>query len=392
MKISEWPRYTREEISSVNKILESGKVNYWTGSETKNFEKEFANFCGSKFAIGIANGSLAISSAYLSLGLNKGDEIITTPRTFIATASSAVLLGIKPIFADVEINSGNITAETIEPLINSKTKAICVVHINGWPADMISIIKIAKKYNLKIIEDCAQAHGAQIKTDEGWRSVGSFGDVAAWSFCQDKIISTAGEGGMITTSSHELFDKVWSFKDHGKTLDSLNRTSSHKGFRWLHDRFGSNFRLTEVQSGIGRIQLKNIKVSRELRTRNALIIADALLDIPLIRIPLPGEDYLHAWYKFYCYLKPEFLVKDWNRNKIIEEINFLGFPAFHGGCSEIYREECFKIKNLQPEKPLVNAKDLGENSLMFLVHPTISIEEINNYAQAIRQVCIKASK
>ena len=176
-KISKWPFFSEDEIDKAKSVLKSGLVNYWTGNETKLFENEFAQYCNSSNAIALANGSLALSAAYLSLNLKRGDEIITTPRTFIASASSAVLLGLKPIFADVDINSGLITPETIEPLITNRTKAICVVHLGGWPADMPRICDLAKTYKLKIIEDCSQAHGASIylEGDKTFKSVGSFG-------------------------------------------------------------------------------------------------------------------------------------------------------------------------------------------------------------------------
>ena len=206
-KLKGWPQYSQEEMNIVNEILASGKVNYWTGVHGKQFEKEFSIFSESKYAIVMANGSLALSAAYLALGITNSDEIITTPRTFIATSASACLLKAKPVFADVDLNSGCILANQIESLITENTKAICVVHLAGWPCEMDSICKIAKKNKLYLIEDCSQAHGAQING----KSVGSFGDIATWSFCQDKIISTGGEGGMLTTNSRNIYEKVWSF-------------------------------------------------------------------------------------------------------------------------------------------------------------------------------------
>lgn len=192
MKLSPWPYYDDEQLSNVTKILQSGKVNYWTGENGKFFEKEFSDRFDVKYSVALANGSLALSCAYLALNLNEGDEIITTPRTFIATSTSAVLLGLKPVFVDVDINSGNISAENIEAAINKKTRAIVVVHLAGWPAEMDRICELARKNGLYIIEDCSQAHGAKINN----KNVGSFGDLATWSFCQDKIITTGGEGGM----------------------------------------------------------------------------------------------------------------------------------------------------------------------------------------------------
>ena len=217
MTLASWPYFDVAQIEAATNVLTSGRVNSWTGGETSAFDQEFALWSASKHAIAMANGSLALSAAYLAIGLGQGDELITTPRTFIATASSAVLLGAKPVFADVDPDSGSITAEMIAPLITSSTKAISVVHLGGWPADMHGICDLAKAHQIPVVEDCAQAHGAQING----QSVGSFGDVSAWSFCQDKILTTAGEGGMVTTSRNDLWDAMWAFKDHGKTHQAV---------------------------------------------------------------------------------------------------------------------------------------------------------------------------
>ena len=324
MPLNPWPYFDSDQIDAGMRVLASGKVNTWTGDQTNKFENEFANWCGTDKAIAMANGSLALSSAYLAVGLGNADELITTPRTFIATASSAVLLGAKPIFADVDPDSGSITAETIAPLITPRTKAISVVHLGGWPADMPAICDLARSHNLFVIEDCAQAHGACING----QSVGSFGDISAWSFCQDKILTTAGEGGMVTTSSPALWDVMWSFKDHGKTQQALFGRDHPPGFRWLHDRFGSNFRLTELQSSIGRIQLQRLPEWTAIRTRNAHVLHQALCDLPHIRVPLPSEHLTHAWYKFYAFVEPGALSDGWSRNRILSEIVELGYPAF----------------------------------------------------------------
>ena len=392
MKISSWPYFDKAQISKVTKVLKSGKVNYWTGNETKNFEKEFAHWSDNKYAIAVANGSLALSSAYLSLNIGEGDEVITTPRTFIATASSISLLKGIPIFADVDINSGNITAKTIEPLITKKTKAISVVHVGGWPADMIEISDLAKKYNLALIEDCAQCHGGKVKKGSEFKSVGSFGDIATWSFCQDKIISTGGEGGTVTTNNKYLSKKVWSLKDHGKSPDLINDKITSNKFKWLHEDFGSNFRLTEMQSAIGRIQLRLLEDFHKKRKRNALILIENLKDLTNIRIPIPPVNIIHAWYKFYCYLKKDSLLPEWNRERIIDEINNQSYPAFSGSCSEIYLEKCFVKYQKKRNSRLPNAMSLGENSLMFLVHPTITTNEMKRYSNAIRKVLLKAKR
>ena len=388
MPLASWPQFDADQIDAVARVLASGKVNVWTGKETKAFEQEFSTWCGSTNAIAIANGSLALSAAYLAIGLGRGDELITTPRTFIATASSAVLLGAKPVFADVDPDSGAITAATIAPLITPRTKAIAVVHLGGWPADMEAICDLARVHGIAVIEDCAQAHGARIND----KSVGSFGDVAAWSFCQDKILTTGGEGGMVSTSSSELWEAMWGFKDHGKTQQAVFGREHPPGFRWLHDRFGSNFRLTEMQSAIGRIQLRRLPEWTAIRTRNALMLAEALGDLPAVRVPLPPKHFTHAWYKFYAYVQPDGLAIDWSRDRILSKITELGYPSFSGSCSEIYLEKCFQNVGLAPADRLLVARELGETSLMFLVHPNITINQMADYVEVVRSVLKTASR
>ena len=388
MTLAPWPQFDTEQINAATRVLASGKVNTWTGQDTTAFEQEFAQWCGTAHAIAMANGSLALSAAYLAIGLGEGDELITTPRTFIATASSAVLLGAKPVFADVDAESGAITAATIAPLITPRTKAISVVHLGGWPADMPAILELARDHGIAVIEDCAQAHGARIHG----QSAGSFGDVAAWSFCQEKIISTGGEGGMVTTNRADLWDLMWAFKDHGKTHEAVFGREHPPGFRWLHERFGSNFRLTELQSAIGRIQLQRLPEWTAVRTRNALLLADALADCAAVRVPLPAEGTTHAWYKFYAFVRPEALDNGWTRDRILSEIASLGYPALSGSCSEIYLEKCFQEAGLAPAERLPVARELGETSLMFLVHPTITPEQMTGYADAVRSVVLRACR
>ena len=392
MKIESWPQFDQEEQEAVIKVLKTGKVNYWTGSECKDFESQFSKFCNVKFALCLVNGSIALESSYEAIGLQKEDELITTPRTFIATTMSAIRLGIKPVFADVDEVTGCITAETIEPLITKKTKAISVVHLGGWPANMQSICDLAKSYNLYVIEDCAQAHGAKIKEGKIYKSVGSYGDIGAWSFCQDKIISTGGEGGMITTNSEKYYEYIWSKKDHGKTLNSIFKRKHPTGYRWVHDEIGTNYRMTEIQAAIGKIQIKRLANWKKIRERNAKILFSELSRLSVVRIPFPNENVIHAWYKFYCFINENTLSSSWNRNKIIEEINALGFPAYSGTCSEIYLEKAISNYQLEDKKILPIAKQLGETSIMLLIHPTISKENMIRYAQTVKSILERAQK
>ena len=379
-----WPSYTEEEIAAVHEVLASGRVNYWTGDEGREFEREFADYVGVAHGIALANGSVAIELALIALGIGPGDEVIVTPRSFIASASSIVIRGATPVFADVDADSQNITAATVEPLIGPRTKAIICVHLAGWPCDMDPILTLARKHNLKVIEDCAQAHGARYRG----RPVGSFGDMAAFSFCQDKIMTTGGEGGMLVTNSQALWDTAWSYKDHGKRYATVYRPREphETGFRWVHESFGTNFRMTEMQSAIGRVQLRRLEDWVAQRRRNAARLVEKLADEPALRIPLPDADSFHAYYKFYAFLDPACLRPDWSRDHIIGEINARGVPCFTGSCSEVYLEKAFTESPYRQAQRLPVAQALGEQSLMFLVHPTLDEADMDYVAQAVHEV------
>lgn len=385
-----WPSFTQEEADTVSQVLLSNKVNYWTGTESREFEREFAKWADSKYAIAVGNGTLALDIALEVLGLQPEDEVIVTPRTFIASISSVVNAGAKPVFADIDKNSGNISPQTIEAVITDKTRAIICVHLAGWPCDMDGIMALAEKYNLYVIEDCAQAHGAKYKG----RSVGSIGHFGAWSFCQDKIMTTGGEGGMVTTNDEALWRKMWAYKDHGKSYAAVYETEHAPGYRWLHESFGTNWRITEMQSVIGRIQLTRMTEWTAKRTANAHAILQACkpweqkgyLNVPAMEQTPGFEDCTHAYYKLYVYVKPENLPENWSRDRIINEINKLGVPCYSGSASEVYLEKAFDNTGLRPEPRLPSAKQLGETSLMFLVHPTLLESEIKKTIQAIETV------
>lgn len=375
---SPWPSYTEEEADAVRDVILSNKVNYWTGQECREFEKEFAAFTGSKYAVALANGTLALDVALKALGIGEGDEVIVTPRTFIASISSVVNAGATPVFADVDLNSQNIEAYTIEAVLTTKTKAIVVVHLAGMPADMDAIMALATKHNLYVIEDCAQAHGAKYKG----RSVGSIGHISAWSFCQDKIMTTGGEGGMVTTNDEQLWRKMWSYKDHGKSYEAVYEREHAPGFRWLHESFGTNWRMTEVQAVIGRIQLKRMATWQAKRLNYAQQIWETAKQLPGLRVADISADVTHAAYKCYVFVEGDASLRD----KIMQMINERGVPCFSGSCSEVYLEKAFDNTGFRPEEPLPVAKKLGETSLMFLVHPTLTQAEIDKTCAVLKDV------
>ena len=377
-----WPLFSEDEANAVKNVLLSNKVNYWTGNECREFEKEFAVWSNSKYAIALGNGTLALDSALKALDIGVGDEVIVTSRTYIASVTSIVTAGAIPIFADVDKNSQNITTTSIRSMITKKTKAIICVHLAGWPCEMDEIMDLANEFNLYVIEDCAQAHGAKYKS----KPVGSIGNIGCWSFCQDKIMTTGGEGGMVTTNDKFLWSKMWSYKDHGKSYKAVYEQKHPDGFQWLNESFGTNWRMTELQGVIGRIQLKRMSNWHSNRISNALKIWNTAKQCKGLRVPSIPDYIEHAAYKCYVFIKLEELKNGWGRDKVKKEINELGVPCYAGVCPEVYLEKAFDNSGFRPKERLANAKELGQSSLMFLVHPTLTKNEIQQTCDAITSV------
>jgi len=386
--MTSWPSYSQQEVEAVSRVLSSGKVNYWTGDEGRGFESEFAQFCGVKHAIAVANGTLALDLSLKALNIGAGDEVIVTSRTFIASVSAIVNAGAAPVFADVDLDSQNITAKSISVKISNNTRAIVCVHLAGWPCDMDEIMQLASQSNLYVIEDCAQAHGAQYKG----KSVGSIGHIGCWSFCQDKIMTTGGEGGMVATNDESLWRKMWAYKDHGKSYEAVYERKHPQGFRWLHESFGTNWRMTEMQAAIGRIQLKKMPDWHAQRIGNANQIWRTAKHTLGLRVPSIPEYIEHAAYKCYVFVEPGQLKSSWSRDQIIQELNQLGVPCYSGSCSEVYLEKAFEDTSFRLKDRLPNAKELGETALMFLVHPTLTEHEIRNTCNTITSVMKAAIK
>ena len=382
-----WPSYTEEEADAVKNVLLSNRVNYWTGTECQAFETEFAHWAGAEYAIALANGTVALEAALVALKLGPGDEIIVTPRTFIASASCIALAGAIPVFADVDETTQNITAETIKAVLSPRTKAVICVHMAGWSCDMDPIMDLANDHGLFVIEDCAHAHGARYKG----RPVGSIGHIGAWSFCQDKIMTTGGEGGMVTTNDYELWSRIWSYKEHGKSWKAVFEYRDACDFHWVHEGFGTNGRMTEMQAAIGRIQLKRMHEWHSQRLTYARKIWERASQLPGLRVPLVPEEIDHAVYKCYVFVEPDQLSPGWSRDHILMAIRKKGVPCYSGTCPELYLEKAFDNTGWRPAERLSVARKLGETSLMFLVHPTLTNEEIEKTCQALHDVMMFAT-
>jgi dTDP-4-amino-4,6-dideoxygalactose transaminase len=379
-----WPIFNDYMIQNVINILKSGKVNQWTGSKVFEFEKKFSEYFGIKHSVAVFNGSVAIELCLKAIDLKIEDEVIVSSRTFIASASSINMCGGIPVFIDVDFNSQNITLEKIKEAVTDKTKAVILVHLAGWPCDVEEITNWCHSKNIYVIEDCAQAHGAKYNG----KYVGSFGDINAWSFCQDKIISTGGEGGMITTNNSKLFLKAWSFKDHGKNYHKMFNHAGGVGlFRWVHDSLGTNWRMTEIQASIGLDALEYLDEWINIRRRNASFFNETFKNIPLVRLTIPDEKYFHTYYKYYCFIRPEFLKEGFTRNDIIFKLNDIQIPCSQGTCGEVYKEKAYDV-NIN----LSITKELSDTSLMFLVDPSYCEETIKEIAHKIKNILIGISK
>lgn len=383
-----WPHFEADEVGAAAAVLRSGRVNYWTGEEGRRFEREFAAFVGCEYAVALANGTVALESALWALGVGPGDEVIVPSRTFIASASCAVMRGARPVVADVDPVSQNLTAETATAALTARTRAIIAVHLAGWPCAMDPILALARERGVCVIEDCAQAHGATYRG----RPVGSFGDAAAFSFCQDKIMTTGGEGGMLTTNRREVWEKAWSYKDHGKDYGAVYHREHPPGFRWLHESFGTNWRMTEMQAALGRVQLQKLPAWVAKRRRNAAVLSERFSRLPALRVTAPPEDVGHAYYKYYTFVRPEALKDGWDRDRVMLAVKAEGIPCFVGSCSEIYLEKAFAQAGLGPAARLPVAQELGETSLMFLVHPTLSEADMEDTARAVEKVLRAATQ
>jgi dTDP-4-amino-4,6-dideoxygalactose transaminase len=382
----EWPVFDSDERAAVDAALRSGKVNYWTGNQGRQFEAEYARAIGTRHAIALMNGSVALQLALRMWGIGPGDDVIVTPRTFIASISCVVLQGARPIFADVDRDSGNITRKSIESVLTPRTRAIIPVHLGGWPCEMDGIMELANARGIKVVEDCAQAHGATYKG----RAVGGIAHAGAFSFCQDKNITTGGEGGLLATNDEAMWADAWAFKDHGKSFDAVYRRDHPPGFRWLHESFGTNWRMTELQAAIGRIQLAKLPQWSAQRRANASVLREQLAGVSGLRVPQPSSDVQHAYYRFYAYLEPARLRSGWSRERVVAEIAAKGVPSFSGSCSEVYKEKAFAEQSFRPTTSLPVAKELGETSIALLVHPTLAADNMMRAAQIVREVVADA--
>ena len=382
-----WPHVSKSETILINKVLKSNKLNYWTGNNCKLFEQEFSKYIGKKYGVSLCNASVALDISLKAFNFKKGDEIVVTPRSYISSASCVINNYLKPVFADIDPNSQNINGETIKKVITNKTKAIILVHLAGYPCEMSEIMNIAKKYKLKIIEDCSQSHGAMYRN----KFTGSFGDIAIWSFCNDKIMNTLGEGGMLCVNNKKLYKKIWSLKDCGKNYSKFINNKKSYNFKWVHDFYGTNLRLTEVQAVVGRYQLKKLNYWVNTRKKYSSIILNNVKGLNIVNFHQVPSYIKHSYYRCYLRLNKKNIKKNWNKAKIIKAMNSKGIPCNSGSCPEIYKEKAFLNLKIKFKKKKI-ASAISDEYIAFMVHPTLEKKNIIKISKTIKEILIKAQK
>ena len=386
-----WPQHEADEVEAVRKVLEAGRTNALVhGEHNRAFEAEFADFVGVPFAIAVSNGTVSIELALRALGVGPGDEVIVPARSFFATTSAVVAVGAQPVFADVAVDTQNIDPDSVQRLIGTNTRAIICVHLAGLPCDMTRLCEIASANDIFLIEDCAQAHGA---TWNG-RPVGSFGDAGSFSFCTDKIMSTGGEGGMVTLRDEQVWRKAWAYKDHGKDPIEL-RAPSHSApgeFRYLHSGFGSNFRMTEMQAVIGRVQLTKLNAWVSRRRENAqALFAQACKSPAILPMRLPNAA-AHSYYKAYLRLDLDQLLPGSSRADIIGALMDEGIACGSGSCPDMSREAAFKYLAVMRDANLPNARQLEKETLMFQVDHTLTPEQTAHVGRRLAAIAERYTK
>jgi dTDP-4-amino-4,6-dideoxygalactose transaminase len=394
-----WPYFFDDEIQEVEKVLREGRVNYWTGTRGREFQERFARFCGAKHGIAVMNGTAALHTALAAAGIGPGDEVIVPPRSFVATAFSVLHQNAVPVFADIDPVTHNIDVRSIRERISERTRAVICVHLAGLPCDMDPIMELAVKFDLKVIEDSAQAHGGRYKG----RITGTLGHIAAFSFCNDKIITTGGEGGMVVTDSDDLAQIARSVKDHGyEEVERRNLLELEALYTYVHHRMGFNYRMTEMQAAIGLKALEKLEWNLKRRRENARYLTAHLANHDALIPPFESEEFEHAYYKYYVRLDPEKI--DTDRDTFVKALRAEGVPAGLGTSGEGYRERAFQELagyggSACPFRcpwyegqadytavELPNAKRVAGEIFVLPVHPTLEKPDLEDFIAALEKV------
>ena len=356
------PLLGAEEFEAVKRVMESGILAH--GPEVEAFEKEFAEYIGVKHAVAVANGTAALDIALKAIGVGPGDEVITTPFTFIATSNAVLFQGAKPVFADIDPETYNLDPDNVLEKITSKTKAIIVVHLYGHPAEMKAFKEIAEDHSLYLVEDSAQAHGAEYNGVKA----GSIGDVGAFSFYPTKNMTT-GEGGMITTNNDEIARKAKLLRNHGQSE------------KYLHVILGYNLRMTSIAAAIGRVQLKKLDEFNEKRRRNAVELTREIKTIKGLKPPVEKSYAKHVYHQYVVWVGEEYpLTRDELRKHLLEK----GIGTAVHYPRPIFQQPLYK-KLGYPQNICPNSIEASKHVLSIPVHPALSSEDIKYILEALRE-------
>lgn len=348
----------KEELDEkIKKVVESSQFIF--GEEVDKFEEEFANYCKSKYCVSVGSGTSALYSSMLACDVKPGDEIITVPNTFIATIMPLFLVGAKVKFVDIDPKTYNMDCSKLEKVITSKTKGIIPVHLYGHPADMDPVLSLAKKYNLKIIEDACQAHGAEYKK----KKVGCFGDVACFSFYPSKNLGCLGDGGAVVTNNKGLAEKIKIFKNYGQL-------EKHK-----HVSFGLNSRLDSLQAGVLRVKLKYLDLWNEKRRKNAGLY-NRLLKDSNITIPFEASDVKHVYHLY--------VIRTENRDSLQNHLANQGISTGIHYPTPIHLQEAYKKLGYKKNNFMVTEKSSNE-ILSLPMFPELTEEEIFYVCEKIKE-------
>lgn len=356
------PLISDQEIDEVVKVLKSGFIAQ--GPKVAEFEEKFAEYVGVEHAVATSSGTTALHLALLALGIEKGNEVINTPFSFAATANSILFTGARPVFADIDPKTYNLDPLKIEEVINKKTKAIMPVHLYGQPADMNPIKQIAEDHNLWIIEDAAQAHGAQYHN----QMVGTLGDIACFSFYPTKNMTT-GEGGMITTDSSELADAARMLRSHGESE------------RYTHMVLGYNFRMTDIAAAIGLVQLKRLDNFNKSRIENAEYLTTHINTIEGIEPPLVMDQVKHVFHQYTV------RVKNGKRENIKDFLADLGIGTGVHYPKTIYQQKLYQDLGIKGNCP--QSEKAAEEVLSLPVHPGLTVEDLGEIVNLLEEAADK---
>jgi perosamine synthetase len=367
-----WPQLEPNDIGAVVETLKSSRLSQLSSNAVKDFESAFADLHGSKHCIAVNSGTSAIHAALVAMDIKAGDEVIVPSHTFIGSASPILYQQAIPVFADVDSKTFCVSTECLNDLMTERTKAIIAVHLNGQPAPVDEIVEYAKRRGIAVIEDVAQALGARLR---GTR-VGTFGHVACFSFWEDKIITTGGEGGAILTDDDEIASRIRRLRHHGEKLSQNTRLYSSV-------ELGYNYRLTAMQAALGLSQLTRLESYVSARRSNAFLLTEGLRDITGLHTPCEVNGYMHCFWKYVCRVHSN--GSQGEAEPIVNKLQMAGIPAYRRYPTPLHRQPVFTAAGHKQQKCVI-ADQLSHELFSLPVHPALSTAHIEYMIEKVRVI------